>query len=445
MGRLQMDKSTAVFKPHPAWWLYNIFLTSKAVFTAPAWAPVVAAVAKRRLTFARRLGLKGPRRFATARPVWVHSLSVGEVRSAEPFVRQLVRTGIPVVVTASTQSGFELAVGLFGDLALPVEYFPYDLVFSVRHAVARLRPSAVVIVETDIWPNFLAEMKRKTIPVHLINGRVSDRTFRRLVRFKKVAGQLFEAFSSICLQTEVDARRLMTLGVSTSRIKVTGNLKFDLELAYPDRQEIRNKWNVPGDRNLIVLGSSHPGEEEIIVTTLAPLIRSIHGPCLVVAPRDVRRAARVAERLRKAGFSVRMLGDRPPAGKQASPEAMVVDRIGILRQLYAVADVAVIGGSFVPSGGHNPLEAAAAGCPVIFGPDMSDFRQVASMLKEAGAAIQVKNPQKLGQIVSGLLKDTRLAGRMAKRGLKLIAENRGAVERTMRALKLGPDGSATTA
>ncbi len=432
-----MGSLATTWKGKTAWWLYNLFLTTKAVFTAPAWVPVVVAVAKRRHSFAGRLGLRGPQRFRGGRPIWIHALSVGEVRSAEPLVRHLAGAGTPLVVTASTRSGFGLARNLFAGLDLPVAYFPYDFVFSVRHAVSRLRPAAVVIVETDIWPNFLAEMKRRSIPVYLVNGRISDRSFRRFGRLGKLAGHLFSNFTTICMQTDDDARRLLALGVPPSRIRVTGNLKFDLALPSENGKpgsEMRRRWNLPADRSLIVIGSSHPGEEEIIVNALEPLVRGKNGACLVVAPRDVRRAAGIAERLRKEGFAAGMIGSRTSAGRD--PQVLVVDRFGILRHLYALADAAVIGGSFVPAGGHNPVEAAALGCPVIFGPDMSDFRQIAALLKEAGAAFQVQKPEKLNQVVARLLSDRNLAARMGQRGQRLVAENRGAVEKTIQALQL---------
>ncbi len=432
-----MGKRETTRKGKVAWWLYNLFLTTKVIFSAPAWLPVVAAVEKRRLTFAGRLGLKGPAKVRAGRPVWIHALSVGEVRSAEPLVSHLVASGVDLVVSASTQAGFDLAGRLFDGLALAVEYFPYDLIFSVRHAVNRLRPAAVVIVETDIWPNFLAEMNRRSIPVHLVNGRISDRSFRRLLRFKKIAGYLFAAFNTICLQTDGDARRLMALGVSPSKVKVTGNLKFDLALPPSNgAQELqwRRQWNLPADRRLIVIGSSHPGEEDMIVAALESLVRVQEAACLVVAPRDVRRAGRIVQRLRKDGFEVGMIGSRPPAGRCF--QVVVVDRIGILRRLYALADVAVIGGSFVPAGGHNPLEAAALGCPVILGPDMSDFRQIATLLEKAGAAFWLQGPENLNQIVSRLLSDPHLAAQMGQKGRQLVTANAGAVERTIQALEL---------
>ena len=423
-------------------WAYNLILSSGAIFGAPCWAPLVAAVAKRRHTFGKRLRLYSSLPAVSRQPVWIQALSVGEVRSAEPLVNYLADSARRLVVSASTHSGFELARELFSNLVSEVEYFPYDFIFSIRHAVQSIRPSAVVIVETDIWPNFLLEMNRLAIPVHLVNGRISDRSFGRFKRFTAISKHLFNCFNTICVQTADDAERLLGLGVRPSKVKVTGNFKFDLAVqgSIPaDRAELRQRWNIKGDGPLIVAGSTHPGEEKILIQALGHLLGKQQRPWLMVAPRDVRRARSVAESFRAEGFSVDMMGLRPlPDGKP--PHVVVLDKIGILRRIYCLADLAIIGGSFVTAGGHNPLEPAAFGCPVVFGHDMSDFRQVAEMLIQAEGAIQVKDPFRLETVVAGLLADPSRARQMGHQGQKLVKANQGAVEKTAAALNLDHQG-----
>ncbi|MBW1987942.1 MAG: 3-deoxy-D-manno-octulosonic acid transferase [Deltaproteobacteria bacterium] len=401
---------------------YNLALAAAVLLAAPAVLFLFFAREKRKKTLLARLGFQDYSKLPAfgPRPVWIHALSVGEVNAAAPLVRALLEQGgRPVVATASTLTGRRRAGELFP--GVPVLYFPFDLPFSVKRVVDAINPAAFVLVETDLWPNLLLTLKRRGVPAVLANGRLSDSSFAGYRRARRLLAPALSAFFAVGAATEEDARRYAALGVPEERISVTGNLKFDA----PEPEPL----TVPGldpKTPLVVAGSTHPGEEDLLASALSGLKARL-GAALVVAPRDPDRAGAVARLFKARGFSVSLFSGLDGG---AFPDVAVVDKMGLLARLYSAGRVCFVGGSLAPEGGHNPLEPAAAGRPVVFGPHMEDFSEIADTLLSRGAALSTDAPA-LEKVLERLLADPAEADRMGRAGLAAVRENRGSVQRTL--------------
>ncbi len=416
---------------------YSILVCLGLLAASPVLVPLVLFVPKRRKTIGPRLGLMPvPARQAPGRAIWLHALSVGESLSAEAMVHAVKARypETPLVVSASTRTGFGIASARYGQCVEGVVYFPYDLLFSIRRVADRVNPAVVVLVETDLWPGFLLEMARRRVPVVLVNARISGRSFRRFRRFRGLAGPIFSTLGGVCAQSAADAGRFLRLGVGADRMAVTGNLKFDRAVpGLPSGEDPileRIEAGLAG-KSVIVAGSTHGGEDEIVLDAVFPSASSRPPRVLVLAPRHPERADAVVQCCRGRGLAAERLSD---LASGEIPEVVVVDRMGVLAGLYRLADVAVVGGGFIPRGGHNPLEPAVLGKPVLFGPDMSDFREIASLLRESGGARRVEGAGELAEALDRWLSDPAAAARAGARALAVVEAHRGAVDRTMAAL-----------
>jgi 3-deoxy-D-manno-octulosonic-acid transferase len=413
--------------------LYNILIFIVLLIGFPLILPMIMLSAKRRKTVLQRLTLKSDYPPSELKPIWIHALSVGEVLSAVPIVHAInARVGKNrIVFSASTYTGFELAQKLFCDHAEMICYFPYDIPCCVRRAIQRINPLLMVMVETDIWPNFLFAMKASGIPVMLVNARLSDRSYTGYRRFSFFTKQIFAKFSKVCAQTQEDAARFADLGVPSENILVSGNVKFDQpEISSSDQDivKLQRLLNPDNARKIIVAGSTHEGEEAILAQNMLQLKQEFKDLLLIIAPRDPNRAKTVRGIL---PCSSRLLSEIEQAGITADINAVVVDRIGILRKLYALADIAFVGGSLVNCGGHNPIEPAAFAKPVLFGPDMSSFKEISRIFIERSSAIEVQDAQSLYAAIRELLSDRKKAENIGVRAAEIFSANKGAVERTM--------------
>ncbi|MFC1829678.1 3-deoxy-D-manno-octulosonic acid transferase [Thermodesulfobacteriota bacterium] len=428
--------------------LYNIFLLLAIIVGFPVIVPIFLFSDKRRKTFVQRLGLlpmppglgRVEFRSAGKKPIWVHALSVGEVYSAMPLVKKLKNRfrNHGIVVSASTKTGFEIANNLFSETVETVFFYPYDLVFSVRRISARVDPAIVVIVETDIWPNFLFDMRKRAVPVILVNARLSKRSFKGYKRLRFFTKKLFSSFSNICAQSEMDAARFNRLGIPSNRIAVTGNFKFDREDDAGAVQEIENLrrfMRLQQYQKVFLAGSTHEGEEEVLCDAFSRLKKEFQGMLLVLAPRDPERADSIFRMFRAAGFSSVLMKEIEKANVEQHFDVIVVDTIGVLKRLYALADVTFVGGSLVNCGGHNPLEPAAYAKPILFGPDMSDFVEISEMLLASKGAVRVKDTGSLYGAVARIVGDTHVTDRMGNNAFKVFSDNSGAVEKTLKVIE----------
>lgn len=420
--------------------LYNFGLHTAALLAGPVLLPWILTAPRRRMSVPRRLSLilPDPRHGVAGgrRRIWVHALSVGETLSAVPLVAGL-RDRHPkasLVVSASTQTGFDLAearLARFTDARL---FFPFDLLPSVRRTIRRVAPDLVVLVETDLWPNILADLARRGVPAVLVNGRLSDRTAAGYRRLAGVMGPALASLSAVCAQSAEDARRYVALGVPPDRVTVTGSLKFDIDgepLSEADKGALREFLGAGPDVRVVVAGSTHEGEE----TLLAEAFHRLKGdhPTLfpVVVPRDPARADAVAGIFSARGFRLARLTAIEADPATGAIDGVVVDRIGRLQGLYGAADAAVVGGSFVPLGGHNPLEPAVLAVPVLFGAYMDAFREISASLLSAGGAVRVADAAGIVSVLGHWLARPEAARAVGAAGRQAVLAQRGAVDRTL--------------
>lgn len=406
-------------------------------------APLVGLVAlpwllvsrKRRKTLLPRLGLEqypgsgtvagavGNRSF---KPVWVHALSVGELLSCVPLLREL-RQALPprpLVLSVSTLAAHELATEQLAADVDALFYFPYDLLWPVRRCLQELDPALFLLIETDLWPGFLAAMRRRGIPCFLLNARLSPASFRVSRWFSALFRPAFATFDRIYPQSREERQRFLELGIGAEKLQPPGNLKFDRFPLLPSPAALSQARRDLGmnDRALILLaGSTHPGEEALLRSAFLALRKDFPELRLVIVPRHPNRAEAVVQLFANDSVSV-VRSSRPPSAKA---DVVVVDRMGLLSSLYALADVTFVGGSLVKKGGQNPIEPAAAGKPVLFGPDMSDFPEIARWLLDKGGAISVQTSDDLADHVRRLLANPSLARAMGSKARSVVDEHQG--------------------
>jgi 3-deoxy-D-manno-octulosonic-acid transferase len=382
--------------------------------------------------FGERFGF-GPA--MTMSPIWVHAVSVGEVQASAALVNSLLERypDIPVVVTTFTPTGARRARALFKDRA-QVRYLPYDLPGAVRRFFTRVKPRIAVIFETELWPNLYHECSRRRVPLVLASARLSPRSagrYRRLGALFREA--LARASVVIAAQGEADATRFRSLGADPDNTHVTGNLKFDFSI--PDDIAERGRTLrafYAGGRPVWVAGSTHGGGEEEALIEAQKIIRTREPRALLVmAPRHPNRFAEVAAQLLSRGVRFIRRSQTPAAGATEEAEVLLLDTLGELLDFYAAADVAFVGGSLVPIGGHNLLEPAALGLPTLTGPNNSNSEEMARLLIAGGAVQVVRDSHDLADKVSALLSDSGTRSRMGAQGRAFVEANKGALTKLL--------------
>ncbi|MBW1899486.1 MAG: 3-deoxy-D-manno-octulosonic acid transferase [Deltaproteobacteria bacterium] len=423
--------------------LYNILMLIVILILFPFIFLGGVFSEKRRKTVLQRIGIsKLPERLESPahQPIWIHALSVGEVLSAAPLVKAIKEKAgdRPVCFSASTKTGFEIAEKRLSQDTDGIFFFPYDLFFSVRHRISQVNPCAVVLIETDIWPNFLHELDRKKIPISLVNARLSDRSFSGYSRFFWIFRPLFLTFSKICVQSNIDAKRFRKLGIPETKIKLTGNIKFHQAISPVSESELlkmKDRMKIRPEQIIFLAGSTHQEDETVLLTAFSSLKETWPDLLLIIAPRNPERSSTVRRMFSEKKFSSFVLQEVENMEPDKNIDVIVVDRIGMLSTLYAISDISFIGGSFGTEGGHNPLEPAVYSKPILFGPDMSDFREISMLLLEAGGAKTVSDPENLCYAVSRLIEKEDSAIKMGKQAFAVFSANRGAVHNTLKEIK----------
>jgi 3-deoxy-D-manno-octulosonic-acid transferase len=416
--------------------LYNIFFLTSVVLALPFVLVKVLTREKTKKTVIRRLRSEASIRASATRPVWIHALSVGEVLACSSLIKQIKKiyaTG-PVVLSVSTLTGHEVATRLLKSDVDAIFFFPYDLVWSVRKTIRSVNPAIFILVESDIWPNVIYEMKRRQIPFVLVNGRMSPRSFSGYMRLSFFMRCVFSNISMICTQTDMDARRFVALGAAPDKVHVTGNIKFDQAAVSASEEEVkalRRSMGISPKARVFVAGSTHEGEEAIVLRCFEALKRSFPDLVLVVVPRDPGRARGVQRMFKQAGFFAPLKTELAKMNVGLTPEAIIVDTIGELRRLYTTAHVVFVGKSLVNLGGQNPLEPAALKKPIVFGPHMFNFGLIAERLVREGGALQVANEEELLREVGNLLADPERLKAMGMKAHQVFHMNRGAVRKTL--------------
>jgi 3-deoxy-D-manno-octulosonic-acid transferase len=370
------------------------------------------------------------------RSLWVHAVSVGEVLAARPLLRRLEAAAPeqPVVVSTVTSSGFAVAQEHLGRNGVAV-YFPLDLRPCVRRALEALRPGLLLLMESELWPLVIHEAHARGIPVAVVNGRVSERAFRRWRLARGLLAGTLGRVRLFLMQREEDASRLRRLGAPADRVRVVGSLKWEASLsARPSAQaigEAARRLGLDTRTPVLVGGSTHRGEEDALLGALARLRVGAPELRLILAPRHLERLGEVEALVRRAGLHPLRLSSPEPAPVW---DVGLVDTFGQLSLYYGLATVVFIGGSLIPHGGQNPLEAASLGKPVLFGPSMHNFSDIARQLLDAGAARQLRSRRELAGALRPLLQRPGDAQALGRRAQELTERSQGAADRTLEAL-----------
>ncbi len=416
--------------------IYSALLTLAAILSSPYW--VLAGLKRKKYlqNVRQRFGWKLPEGIASVHPLWLHAVSVGEVLAAKVIFLALRNAcpTLPIVISTVTATGQALARREMPD-ATAVFYFPFDWQFCVRRFLKRFHPRCVVLLETELWPNFLNECRRHTIPVLLANGRLSDQSVRRYRMVRTLTRLMIQNVTLLAVQTPEDRERFLTLGADGEKVHVTGSLKFDFPVPKIDSESAvirgaRSALRLEGDSPVIVVGSTMRGEEPPMLDAFARVRGDLPNARMILAPRHPERFAEVGGMLELSGLP---FCRRSQLGRLSDPavEVLLLDTIGELRAIYSLASVAVIGGSFLPAfGGHNPLEPAALGKAIVFGPHMSNFREIASLFVKEQAARQCRL-EDLPVILLELLRDPPARMLLGQHATATWQRNRGAIQNTL--------------
>ena len=370
--------------------------------------------------------------------IWLHAASVGEIVAVSPIVKEVRKLlpGVPILISVVTANGYAMAHRIIPD-ADSIIYFPLDLPWLSERAVNRIRPRIFLPVETELWPNFLRSIRRHRIPVMMVNGRISDKSVRRYRHLRGILVNMLDTVAKFCMQSTIDAQYIIQMGADPRRVVVTGNTKFDQTYTDVSPEEIialRRQLGLTASNPVIVAGSTHKGEEEMLLNALKKVKAAYPEAALVLAPREILRAEEIIALTVKAGFSA-----ATRTGLQVENtgghNVVILDTIGELGKVYSLGDIIFVGGSLVSRGGHNILEPAAHGKPILVGPHMFNFKESYALFSGRGACATVYDEASLADNVLEILSTETLRRSMSEEALAIIGENRGAAKKSALYLK----------
>ena len=370
--------------------------------------------------------------------IWVHAASVGEIVATSPLVREFrkVFPDSPILVSVVTTGGYEMAHRIIKD-ADAIIYFPLDLPFLASRVVGRIRPRVFLPVETELWPNFHKKAKQLDVPVMMVNGRISDRSVKQ---YKYLFGMLREMIGTVkcfAMQSSIDADYIMRLGAPRELVTVTGNTKFDqayTSVSAEERAALIEELGLSGASRIMIAGSTHRGEEELVLAAFKAVREKDPGVRLIIAPREVLRTMEVEHLCRKAGFTVTTRKELQKGDAARGEDIVILDTVGELGRVYGLGDVIYIGGSLIPHGGHNILEPAAHGKAIIVGNQMFNFKDIHALFRNRNAVVTVTNGEELTRETLRLFGDAAERARLEAETLAIINENKGASEKSARIL-----------
>ncbi|WP_323754325.1 lipid IV(A) 3-deoxy-D-manno-octulosonic acid transferase [Marinobacter sp.] len=361
--------------------------------------------------------------------IWVHAVSVGETIAAGPLVRRLLakELGATILMTAMTDTGLAQARKMFGD-RVAYAYAPYDTPGAIRRFLNRVNPGILVILETEIWPNMIRQCRRRTVPVFLINARLSERSAQGYEKVKGLAAPVMKSISWVAAQAEPDAERFRRIGVAADRVEVTGSVKFDVDIPDDVRKASEEVRKSLEGRNVWIAGSTHSGEDEQLLSAHQSILEQHSGALLVIVPRHPERFDTVAAMAEEKGFRVARRSRNENPGQA---QVYLGDTMGELMMLYGASDIAFVGGSLIERGGHNPLEPAAWGMPVFSGPHVFNFETIFDRLIADQGVQMVEGCQDLAQAISRLMSDAQECKAYGQRALAVVNNNRGALDKVV--------------
>lgn len=413
--------------------LYNALFPIGLVFFLPAYLVKMTRRGNYRKKFGQRIGIYGEEvraRLSGKRVTWMHAVSVGEVAIALKLAARLKKLdpNFFCALTTTTTTGFAFAQKNSAPW-IEVMYNPIDFWPVVRRAFDVIRPAQLILVEAEVWPNLVANARKRNIPLALVNARLSPRSERRFRRFRFFVAPVFRQLDLVCVPEQDDVARWRDLGIDETPIAVTGSIKYDVgeeKKAGDIAQQFISAFGIDGNRPVVFGGSTHAGEEELLAEIFLELRREFPSLFLVLAPRHVERAREV-----RAQLESRSLGAVLRTGKpNQAANCLLIDTTGELRDWYSIATVVFVGKSLTAHGGQNPVEPIVAGKPVIFGPNMENFAALAESLVRHNAAVQIANRASLQEELARLLRDDKARSRLVANASEVLATHRGATART---------------
>lgn len=438
----------------PMYFIYSLLLALGFVILLPRFLFDVFNHGKYVAGFRERLGLLSPLKADGQPVIWIHCVSVGETLAARPLVQGL-RQRFPdysVAISTTTLTGQNIACDVFKGAVERIFYFPFDWRWIVRRTLNAVNPAAVLIMETELWPGFLRECQSRRIPVAIVNGRLSEQSFRRYRIIRGFMSRVLGCLSAALTQTAADGKRLEALGLDPRKIFVTGNMKFDGGSSTSDEggltAEFRQRFKLDETSPLIVAASTHASEEQIVLDAFKAVISGSEvKPRLIIAPRHPERFREVADLIQSSGLSSTRR-TAVPVSSDGLCEVVLLDSIGELSAVYSLAAVVFVGGSIARTGGHNILEPAAVGAAVITGAHTFNFKEIVETFVEAKAVIQLpplpesEAAVELANAIKHLLANPDEASELGRRAMSLVNQNRGATERTLAGLDALLSGAA---
>lgn len=416
--------------------LYDIVFFIFSVF----YLPTLLFKGKLHRDFLERFGIYDKNKLARLqsdkKKIWIQAVSVGEVALCKSLIPQLQKKyeGYEIVLSTITKAGNDLAKKIYAESAAII-YFPIDFSFVASKVVNIIKPKLFIMVETEVWPNVLKALSDKRVPSILINGRISDSSFGKYRLAKQFLKNILNKINLFAMQSRRYADRITALGAPPDKVKVTGNMKFDAGLTTkPDRVEtIRESLELKGGEELFVAGSTHKGEDEILIEVFQKLTGEFPHLRLLIAPRHIERSGEIERLARQFGFEpVRISFLKLKTYNLQLKTIFILDTIGQLNDVYSVAALVFIGGSLVRHGGHNPIEPAMFEKPILFGPHMFNFRNIADIFLKNNAAVQVLDKKDLYDRCKVLLQDKNEKIRLGQNAKRTVLENRGATERNLK-------------
>lgn len=415
--------------------LYSALLATALLLGSPYWLFQILRHGKYRRGLSERFGVVPPRLRSANKPsIWIHAVSVGEVLAVGELVRQL-RSEYPehrIVVSTTTDTGHKLASARFG--ADNVFYFPFDFEFCVRPYVESLQPELVIIAETEFWPNFLRTAHRRGVRVAIVNARISNRSLPGYRRWRPLLSRVLGNVDLFLAQTPEDARRLVAIGAEANRVRVGGNLKFDVSPPPTPAivPQLRSALAASAAGPILVCGSTVDGEESLLLDAFKAVLARHPAAVMLLAPRHPERFRQVADQLQQSGlkFSRRSTWN----GEPLAGSVLLIDSIGELASLYSLADIAFVGGSLVPRGGHSILEPAQYGIAILVGPHTENFRDIVELFRIQDA-VRIVNPADLSRAFTDLLANEAERHALGRRALETLHSQRGATQFTLDQLR----------
>ena len=417
----------------------SIYLTA-SVLGAPYILFKMLTSERHRSGLYQRFGIVSER--TSKKPgIWIHGASVGEVITAKSIVEKIDRE-FPeweTFISTTTNTGYSVAKQNFS--GKPIFYFPVDLSWITRKVLRRIRPSCIILIELEIWPNFLVSVYEKNIPLIIVNGRISNKSFKAYRIISRISGAFYNSLTNkmntYCARTELDAQRFRDLGISSEQVFVTGTMKYDNIPTHTNensKNELADLFRIKDNDLILIGGSTHEGQEEILLRIFERLSKTYPNLRLIIAPRHIERTRDVSRLIEKKGFTPVLktsVDSSNYSWQNSKKEIILIDTVGDLEKIYALSDYVFVGKSLVPSGGQNMMEPAGLGKPVVFGPHVFNFKEEVDMLLRNDAAKMVETEDELCETIEFFIKNPEAAKEMGLRAQGVVSEKRGATEKNM--------------